>query len=809
MRYLKFFVSALLTTGLVWLLNTSNPLGLASLPPLGKLLSPFTGFWQNAEEAGVYPAEQIRLPGLSEPVKVVYDTRMVPHIFAQNTLDALRTQGYLTAKLRLWQMDMAARSGAGRLSEIIGERTVKQDRFQRRRGLARGAGATLKAWENTPDTMAMLMAYTEGINAYIQELKPKDYPIEFKLLDYAPELWNPFKTALVLKLNTALLCFKEEDVESSNTLTWLGSEVFDLLFPERPPHESVIVPDSLRIPDSLFNNPTPQVPSESLGYWHVPLMPKPPLDVGSNNWAVSGSKTSSGYPILCNDPHLPLSLPSLWMEIQIHTPEMNVYGVSLPGLPGVVLGFNDHIAWGWTNASHDVLDWYEVQWTGPDKSQYVFDGVERPVTHEVETIYVKGHKPVLDTITYTHWGPIVYEDQENPKRNLAMRWPAIEAPNASELGFLLGINAAHNYDDFQRASKGFHFPGQNMVFASREGDIAMTVTGRYPQKRAEQGRFIQPGNTSANFWEEYIPFDDLPRMKNPARGFVGSANQLSAGPAYPYYYNGNFNHYRGRYIDRKLAEQDKFSLYSMMDLQTSNYSIMAEEALPAMLNYLDKEQLSAIELGMVQLLSDWEYYFNPDEIAPILFDEWWTALDSVLWDEFYHARDTLAVLQPEKWETVHILQSDPRNTFWDIETTPERESAAQTVTVAFQKAIKKLRPILNEVHYDWGTHHAVHINHMALIPAFSSPPLRAGGYPEALNATRTSNGPSWRMVVEMGPEIRAYGVYPGGQSGNPGSFYYDNFLETWTQGLYYPLFFMESPEDRKQEVLFEGVFSEE
>ena len=806
MRYIKFFVSVVLSAGLVGLLNTGNPLGLVSLPPLGNLLCPFTGFWQNAEAMGEYPSEQIHLPGLSEPVRVVYDTRMVPHIFAANTKDALMAQGYLTAKFRLWQLDLAARSGAGRLSEIIGDRTIESDRFQRRRGLPRGARNALKAWENTTDTLEMLLAYTEGINAYIRDLKPKDYPVEFKMLDYAPEPWEPLKTALVLKLNTALLCFKEEDVESSNTRTWLGNDIFKGIFPERPPRESVIVPDSLRMVDTLSPPPSLPAPAGSTGYWDVPLLPRSARDIGSNNWAVSGSKTSSGNPILCNDPHLPLNLPSLWMEIQIHTPDMNVYGVSLPGLPGVVLGFNENVAWGWTNASHDVLDWYEVQWTGPDKTHYVFDGVERQAEQVVEAILVKGQKPVLDTITYTHWGPIVYQDRQNPKRNLAMRWAAIEEPNASELGFLLGINAARNYDEFQRYSQGYHFPGQNMVFACSNGDIAITVTGKYPVKKAEQGRFIQMGNTSENFWEGYIPFEDLPRVKNPSRGFVESANQLSAGPGYPHYYNGHFNHYRGRYLDRMLSEGRRFSLYTMMDLQTSNYSILAEEALPGMLNYLDRSQLSAIELGMVELLENWTYEFNVDEIAPILFDEWWTALDSTLWDEFYHARDTLAVLHPEKWETVALLQSDPMNTFWDIEASAERESPAQTVTIAFRQAIRKIRDRLDEVHYDWGKHHAVQINHLARIPAFSAPPLRAGGYPEALNATRSGNGPSWRMVVEMGPEVKAYGVYPGGQSGNPGSFYYDNFLQTWAEGLYYPLFFMNSPDDNKQETLFEEVF---
>ncbi|MBK6621589.1 MAG: penicillin acylase family protein [Saprospirales bacterium] len=807
MRYFQLLFTLLLTLGLVWFLNTSNPLGIEPLPPLGKLLNPYGGFWQNAEAFGEYDSKGLSLPGLSGPVNIIYDSRMVPHIFAENLKDALMAQGYVVAKHRLWQMDLAARSGAGRLSEVMGERTAEYDRFQRRRGLYRGAEASLKAWARAPDTMALLQAYTDGVNAYISTLKPKDYPVEFKILDYAPEPWSPIKTGLVQKLNTALLCFRETDVEATNTLAWLGEDVFRSLFPERPQFESSIVPDSCQWVDSLQAPSLSAVPPGPMGFWDVDLMPKPDRDLGSNNWAVSGKKTSSGSPILCNDPHLPLSLPSLWMEMQIHTPDMNVYGVTLPGLPGIVLGFNEYVAWGWTNAGHDVLDWYEVDWTDPAKTHYLFDGQQKAATVVVDTIKIRGSKPVLDTLVFTHWGPIVYQDAKHPKRNLAMRWAAVEEPGASELGFLLGINAARNYDEFQKASSGFHFPGQNMAFAARDGDIALTVTGRFPIKGREQGRFIQKGDNSASFWSEFIPFTDLPRMKNPKRGFVSSANQLSAGPNYPYYYNGDFNVYRGRYADRRLAERNNFTIYAMMDLQTSNFSILAEEALPEMLRLLDTSRLTAIEQGLVQLLGTWDYQFHSFKIPPVIFDEWWHALDTTLWDEFHTIRDTLAVMQPERWRTVQLLKEDPMNGFWDILATPERETPQQTVTEAFRRAIRLLRPRLDEADYNWGKHHAVQINHLARLEAFSAPPLYPGGYAEALNATRPNNGPSWRMVVEMGPEIKAYGVYPGGQSGNPGSPYYDNFLEPWAKGLYFPLFFMSSEKDRKQDILYEEVLS--
>ena len=479
--------------------------------------------------------------------------------------------------------------------------------------------------------------------------------------------------------------------------------------------------------------------------------------------------------------------------------------VSLPGMPGVILGFNDYVAWGWTNAGHDVLDWYEVEWTGPDKSIYRFDNKPMEAVKEVETFHIRGQKPFYDTITYTHWGPIVYEDGVNPKRNLAMRWAALEEPDANELGFLLGLNAARNYDEFIKASRGLHFPGQNIVFASKTGDIALTVTGRYPLRQPGRGRFVQKGNDSANFWTEYIPFEDLPMTKNPARGFASSANQLSAGPAYPYYYHGDFNTYRGRYIDRKLEARKNFTVFSVMELQTSNFSILAEEALPLMLNYLNREGLNPLELGMAQLLGLWEYEFNPSEVAPVLFQEWWLSLDTLLWDEAHAKRDSLAVLKPEKWRTVQLLEEEPMNVFWDIRATPEREGPEQTVTHAFHQAIARLGERLQDPEFNWGKYYPVSIRHLARIDPFSVMGLQPGGYPESPNAIRPGNGPSWRMVVELGPEIKAYGVYPGGQSGNPGSPYYDNFVATWAKNAYCELFFMKSPDDRKQEIFYEQI----
>jgi penicillin amidase len=805
MRLIKFLLALCLTAGAAYLIDRPAFFGQPTLPPLAKLFNPFTGFWQNTPDAPQGPQLKSQdLPALQESVEVVWDQRLVPHIFAENMEDAMRVQGYVTAQHRLWQMDLTARSAAGRLSEVLGERTLELDKMQRRKGLLMGAENAVAAWQEYPDSLRWLEAYTEGVNAYIQQLAPKDYPLEFKLLNYSPEPWSILKTALVWKSMAATLCLREYDVETTNALAYFGENVFEQLYPEYNPKQIPVVPT----PDTLGFDPVelPPLPESSktlLSYlpWSMPNRPSPHL--GSNNWAVAGSKTASGNPILCNDPHLNLTLPSIWFEIQIHTPEINTYGVSIPGLPAVFIGFNESIAWGLTNAGHDVLDWYQIDWTDATRTTYQFDGDIYESKQVVEMIYLPDGTAVRDTVLHTHLGPIVYEDDTH-RRDLAMYWLAHQKPSTFDIGTIFKVIGATSFEEYRNAIRGHYAPGQNMVFASTNGDIAITVMGKYPLKADQRGRFVGTSKEGFN-WQGFIPFEHQPYQYNPSQGYVASANQHSTDPAYPYYYNApNFDDYRGRYLNERLRELDNITVQDMMDLQTDNFSRLAADALPLFLEHLDTTQLTPLQMGLSKILLEWDYHFDAGQVAPVLFEKWWDQFYRTTWDEHYAIRDTLPILMPEAWRTIAMLETEELNVFWDHKNTTEVEGPVDIVTQSFIRSVQELRREMEQVDYNWGKHQAYRIPHLTRQTPLSSRLLQTGGSPESLNSIKgpRANGPSWRMVVELGSEVKGYGAYPGGQSGAPGSPYYTNTIDTWAAGDYYELLFLKSSSERSSEVLF-------
>ncbi|MEM9922112.1 MAG: penicillin acylase family protein, partial [Bacteroidota bacterium] len=535
MRLIKFLTALLLTAAFCYALNRSFPGSQSAIPALGQLFCPFTGFWQNAEGKSSLSDRQFNFPELSAPVKVYFDQRKVPHIFADNLKDAVCVQGYVTARDRLFQMDLSTRAAAGRLSEMLGARTLEFDKRQRRIGMVMAAENTLKNWEKNPDDLELIQSYVKGINTYISSLSPRDYPVEYKLLDFSPELWTPMRCALLMKNMDLTLCAREEDLETTNVLQALGRETFDYLYPLFNPKTSPIIPADREWDFEPLNVYNDSLSKPMFGEYRHRVLDEVPDNIGSNNWAVDGSKTASGNPILCNDPHLRLTLPSIWYEVQFHLAESNFYGVSLPGFPGVVIGFNKDIAWGMTNAALDLLDWYKIQWQDDQKSKYLYDGQVKEVLYKIEPYKVKGQADVMDTVRYTVWGPIAYDDPESSHYDLAIRWLPHQA-GGSAIQTFKGLSKATNYDQYRSSLNNFRTPPQNIVFASKEGEIALTIQGQFPMRRPEQGRFVLDGSTSESAWKGTIPIKHNPSIRNPESGFVSSANQRSTGPSYPYNY---------------------------------------------------------------------------------------------------------------------------------------------------------------------------------------------------------------------------------------------------------------------------------
>lgn len=774
---------------LLWLL--SNPLGPA--PPLGPFLSPSSGFWVNASNENL--SSEITLPDslLTRSVHVYYDELRIPHIFASNNHDLYFAQGFITARDRLWQMELQTYAAAGRLSEILGSRTKAYDRYQRRIGMVYAAEQALKGIMEDTETAEAVKAYAAGVNAWINQLDANELPVEYKILNHAPEKWTPLKTALLLKYMTYTLAGNNDDLRMSNTRAYFGEDFIKNVLDTKTPLMNPTIPAGIewnfdpvnvRQPDSIF---TPSIVQDIMPYQPHPAN-------GSNNWAVSGSKTASGYPILANDPHLGLTLPSIWYAVQLHSPGQNVMGVTLPGTPAVIIGFNERVAWGTTNVGADVWDWYEIEFRDSTLSEYRYDGKWRSTKKRIEAIKIKGKEAFIDTVTYTHHGPVVQTFSGDPMRSdipkyHAMRWIAYEKSN--ELKYFFEINRAQKYEDYRQALRHYKSPAQNWIFAD-SSDIAITVAGKYPAKWPEQGRYISDGSNPKYDWQHWIPFEQIPSVKNPERGFVSSANQNPTDGSYPYYLDDEFAPYeRGRRINDRLDFLQNITPQDMQQLQLDTYSYHAQIALPFLLEHLRTDTLTETGRQAYRALQSWNFRNEAEQIAPSVFDTWWDTFYTALWGDEYGTTH-LPLEWPARDETVRLIKNNSTLQWLDDVHTPQQETLKDLANRSFDEAIHNLEDEYGSYgnSWRWGYVNDTDINHVGRIPGLGRTNLFTDGGAESINATRGSHGPSWRMVVQLGPEVKAWGIYPGGQSGAPGSKYYDNMVDDWTTGKLYPLWFM-------------------
>ena len=789
MKWLKFICSLAVLIFVVVSLNSRLSVGEKTLPPLGKFCDPFHGFWANGESK---TQTTLSIPALQDTVTVVWDEREVPHIFAKNERDVSIAQGYLTAKYRLWQMDFLARVASGRLCEVVGSRAKKLDEENRRIGLAFAAESTVAALEkNAPQIKKLLDAYCEGVNAYINSLSYADYPIECKILDYKPEPWSAVKTFLVQKYMAKTLSYRSEDREMNNIVAAYDRETMENLFPLKN-SASPIIPSGTPWkfnPRGVKDDKNAQNTNE---IYDIPFSNRPDMIKGSNNWAVSGKKTLSGRPMLSNDPHLRLFIPAIWLEMQLHSPELNVYGVTIPGLPGIVIGFNENVAWGVTNSVWDVLDWYKIKYKSDNKDFYWFDDKWLPTTKRREVIKIRGEEDYVFDVVYTHHGPVSFDEPVS----MALRWTAHD-PSLEFKAFYL-LNRAKNYNDYRKALEYYDCPAQNFVFADASGDIAITPNGKFPIKPQGLGRVLEDGTTSSTEWKDYVPFEHKPHIKNPESGFVSSANQHPTDDTYPYYYNGRFEYYRNVRINERLAEMQKITVKEFNDLLNDNYNVHASTVLPTLLKMVkgnsDEEKLA------MEILQKWDYNNDAHKIAPSIFYEWWRSIIPAVWDEF---GDGKKYTKPSWHRTVEIIVQDPRSKWFDNVSTEKQETVEELVQETFVSAIRKLSEVHGTLDKDnakwqWGNHRGCDVSHMMNIAAFSQRNLFVGGGRHIVNATRKNAGPSWRMVVELTTPVRAWGVYPGGQSGNPGSKHYDDFIDRWEKGELYELLFLSHPQDRQE-----------
>ncbi len=562
----------------------------------------------------------VQVPGLKGPVTVTRDGHGVPTIHASNLDDLFFGQGYVTAQDRLWQLDVMRRFAAGELSEILGPDLVKHDREQRILGMRLAARKIVEL--ATSQDRANFESYARGVNAYIRSHQG-NLPLEFRLLHYMPRPWTPEDSTLIVAhmvkdLNHGQF---ETALAREKILAALGPELTADLFVNRSTHDRPPVVDVALPPvPRNSNDDDDSAPAENRNSVVRDFIPTAPgeedgrLVVGSNNWVVSGVHTVSGKPLLSNDMHLAHQMPNLWYEAHLYCGDFNVAGVTLPGLPYVVVGHNQSVAWGFTNVGPTVEDVYVE--TFNEAGQYKTPQGWKNAEHRKEVIHVKENPDVIVDVVLTRHGPII-SDLIGEKRKVALRWTLQDGVRSP----LLLVNAAQNWDQFRRAFSVFDAPGQNVVYADVNGNIGYQATGKVPIRATGDGSLPQDGSTDRFEWTGYIPFEKLPSVYNPASGIIATANSRITPDRYPYSISDEWEApWRSERIYRVLESGKKFAPADMLTLQTDTYSAMDHFTAQQLVLAVDhlKGASSARAKQAADIMRSWDGRMTADSVAPAI-----------------------------------------------------------------------------------------------------------------------------------------------------------------------------------------------
>ena len=775
-------------------------------PALGGFLDPAHGVWSVALRADLPVAESARIPALGAAVEVRYDDRGVPHIFARTVDDAYRALGWVHARDRLFQMELQTRAVAGTLSEIAGARTLPLDREARALGLRWGAERTFATIDPKSPSAKGVNAYAEGVNAFISGMAPADLPLEYRLLNAKPMKWEPKYTLYLLSRMGLTLAFTDGELRRAQVEALVGREAALALFPENAPLQEPIQPNGQRAPRFDFKKLPDPKPADSAklalaldlesAVSRFAAMPRDhgEIAVGSNNWAVSPGRTAAGHALLAGDPHLSLSLPSIWYEAHLVVADsLDVYGVTLPGAPFVTIGFNRDIAWTMTNTGADVSDYYtETVDDGASPTKYKLDGAWAPLEATVETYRDKaGTVIATDTVRRTHRGMLLHAGRQW----LSHRWTVTE-PSDNVEAFRLA-NRASSATAFLDAMKDYLVPAQNMLTADRGGHIAIRSTGHYPlrPKSAALGNQLLDGSASANDWQGWWPVSDYPQSYDPAQGYLASNNQQPKDPKVDGKYFGWDwpAPWRAMRINALLRADSAVTPDAMRRFQTDSRSEQTQVFLSAFMAAAASAP-SPRDSAMVRaarLLGEWDGRFTTDNERAVLYD---AALDELVrrtWDEL-SVPGAQPDDRPRRTATPNSmilaeLLNDPNSIWWDDRSTRGvREDRDAILRASLAAAYTRVVKQYGEPGPGWRWAHVrvANIHHLLRLPALSrlGIPMQSGPGTLSPSSGDGTHGASWRMVVELGDQVRAWGTYPGGQSGNPVSRRYDDRLHRWAAG---------------------------
>jgi penicillin amidase len=755
--------------------------------------------------------------GLRAPVHVYRDANGIPHIYAESPEDLFFAQGYIHAQDRMWQMEFWRHISQGRVSEIVGEPGIENDKFIRTSGWNRIAAANTAYYEQElPEAMGALNAYSDGVNAYLAENKD-DIAISQRIMGLVGDPWEiePWEPSHSIGWGVVMGWDLggnwSDELQRARLYGILGEEATDELIPGYPYDTRPVI-----APTSDFMAGAPTGPSgakiSTAPDWSrvsTALIGRPPVTafgtgpyLGSNNWVVSGEHTASGLPLLANDPHLGIQMPSIWYQVGLHAPGWDVTGFSFAGIPGVIVGHNNRIAWGVTNVGPDVQDLYIEKLNPDNPNQYEYMGEWRDMNVIEEVIKVNGGEDVVLTVRETLHGPIISDVLEDQPDVLALRWTATSGPSRI-LQSVLSINQAQNFEAFREALRFWEIPSQNFVYADVDGNIAYQMPSLVPIRQNGSGMVPVPGWTGEYEWEGYIPYEELPVVLNPERGFIVTANHAVVDEEYPYFITRDWaSGDRGQRIVDMIAEviaERPITADDFARIHVDSKSLRAETYIP-LLTGLSSDD-TAVQQAL-ELLQGWDYQERTDSVAASIFEIFYMRLaHNVLAD------DVGAEYVSDAHSTIyfHKLANDPAARWWDDITTPETETREEILQRSLTEAVAWLQERNgNDMDaWTWGTLHTATFASTPLGESGIGPieslvnrgPFPVDGGSDLVNANNWSwdepaavrSHPSMRMIVDLSDFDASRWVIPTGQSGHPYHRNYDDQIELWLNGEYLPM----------------------
>ena len=749
---------------------------------------------------------EIRLAGLSGPVEILRDRYGIPHIYAQNAADASFALGYVHAQDRLWQMEMSRRIAAGRLSEVVGAGGLDTDRFLRTIGVRRSAEASLQRLDD--DTRRQLEAYAAGVNAFIAS--GPVLPPEFWLTGVKPEPWTPADSVAWTKMMAWDLGgnFRSELLRMHLAKTLPMARIQEIL-PPYPGEAPPALPDLKELYAPLEREAVRLADARPAHAGLAPEILASNDGLGSNNWVVSGARSASGKPLLANDPHLGLSAPPVWYFAHIDAPGMRVIGATLPGVPGVILGRNVRIAWGFTNTGPDVQDLYLEKLD--NSGGYVSPDGSRPFQVVDEVIRVKGAEAERLRVRISRHGPVISDVlraalDETPRGYvMAFAWTGLaEDDRTVQAG--LKFARARDWDGFLAGARDINAPQQNVVYADVDGNIGFVAAGRVPRRKPAndlQGMAPAPGWLDKYDWDGYLPFEQLPRLFNPASGSVVTANHRITPPGYPYFISSEWQPpYRADRIQQLLDAAPKHTVESFARIQADVVSLAIRELLP---NLLATRPRSERAKKALELLGKWDGAMKGDSKEALIANAWWRELTRALY------ADELGSVFAANWLhrpvfLARVLSGDPGAVRWcDDVRTPAQETCEEQLSQSLEAALadleKRYGPDMAQ--WRWDTAHVARHEHrpfgrVPLLARFFDIRVPTPGDTFTVDVGRNNmfddaepfanrHAPSLRAIYDLSNLENSLYIHSGGQSGNLLSDHYRAFTEAWAKNEYIPM----------------------